>query len=103
VVENVCNWFPDAEASYYRTSNGAEIDLVLESGGTRIIIEAKASLKPSLTRGFWTARDDLSPQASFICAPVNDSYPFKEDVTVIPLVGLKTRLSVLGFGEAGNN
>lgn len=83
----------------HRASNGEEIDLVLESGGTRILIETKASVTPSLANGFWTTREDLSPQASFICVPVEMSYSVREDVIVAPLIELKKRLIELGLGK----
>jgi predicted AAA+ superfamily ATPase len=45
--------------SFYRTSNGAEIDLVLEKGNERMAVEFKASSAPRVERGFRNAMDDL--------------------------------------------
>jgi len=95
VVESCCSWFPDASASYYRTSNGSEVDLVLESADKRILIEAKASSNPSLSKGFWNAVADLSPDRCFVCAPVTSAYPIKNKVTVTDLLNLKAELQFL--------
>ncbi len=73
---------PDWSASFYRTSNGAELDLVLERGSTRVGIECKASLAPTVTKGFWTAREDLELTHLWIVCPLETSYPWKDGVTV---------------------
>ena len=52
VIEACLAAWPEAQASFFRTSNGAEVDLVLQGPGTRIVVEAKASTSPSLTKGF---------------------------------------------------
>jgi len=74
-----------AEVGYYRTSNGAEIDLVLQVGSRRIGIECKASSAPSVTRGFWSARQDLELDETYIVAPVESMYPYGEGVMVCSL------------------
>ena len=57
----------DAEPSFYRTSGGAEIDLVLTwADGREWAIEVKRSLAPKLERGMRSALEDLQPQRSFI-------------------------------------
>lgn len=44
VVEQLINAAPLAQSSFYRTSNGAEIDLILEfRGGQTCVIEVKRS------------------------------------------------------------
>jgi len=78
--------------SFYRTSNGSELDLVLEKGGERIAVEANASTNPVPTRGFWNALEELEPAHTYICAPVEAAYPFKAGVTVIPVVELQRQL-----------
>jgi len=85
VIENVLNKYSDWEAAFYRTSNGIEIDLVLEKGNQRIAIECKASTAPKLTRGFYSALEDLKVQKAWIIALVGDTYPLKENVFVTSL------------------
>ncbi len=41
VIENIITQLPRWQASYYRTSNGAEIDLILTKGMKKIAIEIK--------------------------------------------------------------
>jgi predicted AAA+ superfamily ATPase len=77
VVENILEELPDWKASYYRTQDGAELDLILEKGARRVAVEAKASVAPNLTRGFYTALQDLEIQESYIAAPVSESWPMR--------------------------
>jgi len=74
-------------ASFYRTARGAEIDLVLERGSTRMGIEFKASSAPRLQRGFWHAIEDLACKRNWIVAPVEEGYVMK-NVNVSTLEGL---------------
>ncbi len=92
VIENILTCLPDWNPSFYRTSAGAEIDLVLERGKHRIAIECKASSSPSVTKGFWYALDDIQPDEVLIVAPVKKTYPIKEGVMVIPLQELVQHL-----------
>jgi predicted AAA+ superfamily ATPase len=41
VISNIMEKFPRYNASFYRSSNGAEVDLVLEKGNKKIAIEIK--------------------------------------------------------------
>jgi predicted AAA+ superfamily ATPase len=85
-VETLCNSFPKAMPSYFRTSNGAEMDLVLEQGTKRVAVECKASTAPALTRGFYNACTDLQPDHTFVVCPIEDSYPIGESITACGLV-----------------
>ena len=85
VIENIVTQLPRWSASYYRTSNGAEIDLVLEKTDKKIAIEIKASPSPKLSKGFWSSIETIKPDESYVIAPVDSSYPISDDVTVISL------------------
>lgn len=85
VIENVVATRPDWQPSFYRTADGAEIDLVLSRGNRRIAIECKASSAPTVSRGFWTALEDLKVDEAWILAPVQEPYPLRGGVTVSPL------------------
>ncbi len=86
VIEECCRALPQWKASFYRTQGGAEIDLILERGLRRIAIECKASSAPQVTRGFWSALDDLKPEAAFIAAPISgDPYPIKSSLPECPV------------------
>ncbi len=55
------------EGFYYRTSGGAEIDLVLSfPDGHLWAIEIKRGLSPKPTRGFHFACEDLKPQRRYV-------------------------------------
>lgn len=68
VIENLLGVAPEgSEAGFYRTSAGAEIDLVLRLPGRELwAIEIKRGLAPRPERGFHHAREDLQPDRSFI-------------------------------------
>lgn len=82
VLENIIAELPGFKAGFYRASSGAEIDCVLEKGRRRIAVECKASSAPQVTRGFWTALNDLNIKEAWIIAPVKESYPDKDNVMV---------------------
>lgn len=85
---------PGVEGFYYRTSGGAEIDLLLVwPGGGMWAIEVKRSLAPRLERGFHSACADLSPRERFVVYPGQSTYPIRDDVTVMPLLDLVRRLA----------
>lgn len=82
VIESVLAKFPRYEACFYRSSSGAEIDLVLEKGQHRIAIEIKSSSAPTLTQGFYEALKVIEPAMTFVIAQVDTPFPIKEEVWV---------------------
>ncbi len=85
IIESLLHQFPRYTPSFYRSSSGAEIDLVLEKGNKKIAIEIKSSANPGLTQGFFEALKIIRPDKSFIIAPVDSPYPYKQDVWVYNL------------------
>lgn len=86
-MEQVLSVVPSNTAAYfYRTSGGAEIDLVLQSPGSGplVAVEAKFSLDPRPTKGFWSALDDLQPTRSYVVYPGMEFYPLSKDVWALP-------------------
>jgi predicted AAA+ superfamily ATPase len=90
VVENLLSAAPErVKASFYRTSAGAEIDLVLEMpGGGLWVVEIKRGLTPALDKGFHHAREDLKPERCFIVYSGKERYPKAEGVEAIGLAEL---------------
>jgi len=90
VIENLIAAAPtDASAWFYRSSAGAELDLVLEFGaGERWAIEVKRSLSPTVARGFRSACEDLRPSQSFLVYPGNERFPLGGNLDAIPLTAL---------------
>jgi len=85
VIENIISKYASWEYFYYRTSNGAEIDLVLTMGNNIIAIEIKSSTLPKLTKGFWSAMEDVNPTEVYVIAPVKMAFPLQKNVMVYPL------------------
>jgi predicted AAA+ superfamily ATPase len=86
VIEQILSMVGDRmDYGFYRTSNGAEMDLVLSGRGRRIGVECKASVAPKVTRGFWNAKADLNLDETYVVAPVQEAYPIGDGVTVCSL------------------
>ncbi|MBC8452796.1 MAG: ATP-binding protein [Spirochaetes bacterium] len=88
VIATLLEVMPRYSASFYRSSSGAEVDLVLEKGDRRIAIEIKSSAAPKLTQGFYEALHVINPEKAYVAAPVGNSYPLKDDVWVHNLSSL---------------
>ena len=84
VIEQIAAAAPDAELSFFRTSAGAEIDLLVRRGTRLVAVEIKASSSPQVERGFWLALDDVQPEQAWVAAPVRESFALSESVTVAP-------------------
>src|SRR5215203_1332915 len=94
VLENVINVVGEqAEPSFYRTSGGAEIDLVLTwRDGREWAIEVKRSAAPRVERGMRSALEDLQPERSFVVYPGSERYRLAERVEAIGLAELCTEI-----------
>jgi uncharacterized protein len=92
VVENIVSALPDWRASFYRTSNGAELDLVLEKGQQRVAVEVKAATAPKPSRGFWQAIEDIQSTANYVVGQVSEAYPLAANVEALNLHLLLARL-----------
>lgn len=87
VIETLIAAAPEGtSANFYRTSAGAEIDLVLTLPGGRLwAIEIKRSLSPKLERGFHHACADIAPERRMVVYPGQETFPLKDNVTAMPL------------------
>jgi len=94
VIENLLSCLPvGMSAWFYRTSAGAEIDLVIEKNFKQIYaIEIKRSLAPSLSKGFYLGCDDIKATNRFIVYPGNEKFPVAKDVTAISLIDMMREL-----------
>jgi predicted AAA+ superfamily ATPase len=81
-IEQILAVMPAWRPSFYRTSSGEEIDLIIERGRKRLAFEFKASMSPKLSRGFPGTLKVLQPDHVWIVAPVSEPYPRSPDVTV---------------------
>jgi predicted AAA+ superfamily ATPase len=92
VLANLRGWYPSAEICYYRTSNGAEVDFVINIDGSVYAIECKVSFSPVLSKGNFLAFEDIAPKHTFIVTPAPDSWPLKPGIDVVSLGELRQRL-----------
>lgn len=93
VLMNLKGHFSKADFSFYRTSNGAEMDIVMRYLNKTYAIECKVNQQPKLTRGAWNAIEDIKPDYTFIVAPVKESWSVKEGVDVVSIVDLIERIT----------
>jgi predicted AAA+ superfamily ATPase len=76
----------DVDPSFYRTSGGAEIDLVLSwPDGREWAIEVKRSLAPKLERGLRSAIEDVKPERCFVVYPGKERYRLAANVEAVSL------------------
>ena len=61
-------------------------------GRRTLAFELKSSSVPRVSKGFWNALDDISPDEAHVVAPVKESYPMKGDVMVSPLQEIIAKL-----------
>ena len=96
VIENLIAAAGERRVPYfYRTEDGAEVDLVFERGGTvEMAIEIKRSTAPSLSRGFHRAREVLAPRESYLVHGGDASWPLSGGVVAISLPELMRRLQM---------
>jgi predicted AAA+ superfamily ATPase len=97
VIENLIAAAPaGTQPWFYRTSAGAEVDLVLEvPGGDCWAIEVKRSRAPTVSKGFHLGAADVKATQSFVVYPGSEPYPMGHGVQATPLLPLMQRLASL--------
>jgi len=87
-IETVINLAENGpwQPAFYRTAEGAEIDLVLVKGGRpEIAIEVKRSTAPVPSAGFYRAARDLGISRTYVLYPGTDRFPLKGGAEAIPV------------------
>lgn len=94
VIENLIQCAgPRFRPYFYRTHDGAEIDLLLERGGQpEIAIEVKRSSAPTVDKGFGLACDDLMVSQRYVVYPGEETYPIRQGALAIGLPALARQL-----------
>ncbi len=94
VIENLLSVIPaGTHTGFYRTSAGAEIDLVLHLPNNEIwAIEIKSGLTAKPRRGFYQAIEDIRATHAFLIHAGNDRYPVAENIQAISLVEIMNEL-----------
>ena len=96
-LEQVLHTAGAAEAFYWGTHAGAELDLVLFRGGRRYGIEFKHADAPSMTRSLHIALADLKLDRAWVVYPGKQNYAVHERVRACPLPELLEELAALGL------
>jgi predicted AAA+ superfamily ATPase len=95
VIETLLHAAPHgAQHGFYRSSNGAEIDLVIDAPGLGLMaIEVKKSPNAKPRRGFYSACEDLQPSHRFLVhgGADDEAYPLSDGVMAVSLRGLAQR------------
>jgi predicted AAA+ superfamily ATPase len=94
VIETLITAAPEGtETHYYRTSNGAEVDLLLTlPGGELWAIEVKRTMAPKIERGFHAACADLDPQKRLYVYAGTERFPLADKTDAISGVELAKAL-----------
>ena len=79
-LETIVNALPDWKRSFYRTSSGEEIDLVLQRKGETVAIEFKASTAPTLSRGVYNTLDVIKADQCLVVTPIDE--PYQKDALI---------------------
>jgi hypothetical protein len=95
VIENILYSLPlGATPWFYRTSAGAEIDLVIELGTKKkYAIEIKRSMTPTLSKGFHLGCVDIKATHRFIVYPGKERFPISKEIVAIPLPDMMDEIS----------
>lgn len=81
---------------YYRTADGAEIDLVFARGGdVSVGVEVKRSTAPVPSSGFYQSVQELGIEHAFIVYPGSEKFTLKNGVEVVPLGAVQCVASLM--------
>lgn len=79
---------------FYRTADGAELDLVIEEGlQIKLAIEIKLSNSPSLSKGTTVALNDVGNPPLLVVTPFADDYQLRPTVFVCSIATLAKNIS----------
>ena len=96
-LETLLNAAPiNTTSGFYRTSNGAEVDLLLDMPGQGVwAIEVKRGPAAKPRRGFYSACEDLQPARKFMVHARADRFPIGDGVEAMGLGELARLLAAL--------
>lgn len=94
VIENIHSVLPKhAETYFYRTSAGAEIDLVIRFSATEIwAVEIKYGTAPKISKHFSNSSEDVKATQRYVVYGGDDEFPVGNDVTVISLKNIMEKI-----------
>ncbi|HLR36702.1 MAG TPA: hypothetical protein VK084_01550 [Chitinophagaceae bacterium] len=88
LLENIILALPSTwRYSYYRTTNHTEIDLVLEGPHKSCwAVEIKKTSAPSLSKGFFSAAEDIQATHKFVVYSGTERFPMPKKTEAIGIV-----------------
>ena len=92
VLANLRGHFPGADIRFYRTNHGSELDFLVFVSNKFFAVECKSSKAPVMSRGTYSAINDLKPDFTFMVSPVDDSYMLRKNTEVVSLSDLIIRI-----------
>ncbi|HEX7476522.1 MAG TPA: ATP-binding protein [Polyangiales bacterium] len=95
VLSQVLSILGDRDAYFWRTHQGAELDLLIMRAGKRYGFEMKLSDAPTLTKSMHIALEDLGLTRLFVIYPGPQSYPLHDRIDVLSIADLTARLGKL--------
>jgi predicted AAA+ superfamily ATPase len=84
-LEQVLTAYPDAQAYFWGTHAGAELDLMLRVQGKRYGFEFKLSEAPGASKSMHIALETLGLEQIFVIHPGQAAYPLAERIAACPL------------------
>lgn len=86
----------DVHAYFYRTADGAELDLILLKGNQiKMGFEIKYSNSPKLSSSVHTIIDDLQIPVLLVVTPTSDEFQIAEKIRICPLKNVINHLRTL--------
>jgi uncharacterized protein len=95
VIEQILALLHAREAYFWRTQQGAELDLLLTHRGRRYGFEMKMSDDPTATKSMRIALADLKLAQLFVVYPGRDSYALDDKIQVVSIQDLPKHLTAL--------
>lgn len=95
VLETLINALPPGRTPwFYRTADGAEIDLLIEEAGCPVAaIEVKRSSAPSPSRGFGQACEDMGITQRWVVYPGIERFPLRHRAQAVGLAEMAGMLA----------
>ncbi|MDR6562443.1 MULTISPECIES: ATP-binding protein [unclassified Arcicella] len=101
IIQEIISLLPqDALPFYYRSQDGAELDLIIEQGiSIKLAIEIKLSDSPTLSKGNSTSLQDIGNPPLLVVTPSAQDYELRPNIWVCSIATLSQNLSRFGLNN----
>jgi predicted AAA+ superfamily ATPase len=93
---------PDTACHFWATHAGAELDLLVVRGSTRLGFEVKHTLAPKVTPSMRTALADLRLTRLDVIHAGQETFPLSKQIRAVALSRLLNDVAPLGYGHPGH-